>query len=108
MSLGVIKKLADERGKILAVTECGVRRGGSLAVTGNVDKKWFNKVGEICRKYGASYFMTWSNFEKLEHNFFSPYMVRKTRGHEMINDFVNFYNEPKTLFVDGIADYRSR
>lgn len=107
MSLKVIKNLADKRGKILAVTECGVRRGGSLAVTGNVDKKWFSKVGEISRKYGAAYFMTWSNFEKLEHNFFSPYMVSKTRGHEMVNDFVNFYNEPKTLFADGIADYRS-
>lgn len=106
-SLGVIEKLADERGKILAITEAGVRRGGSLAVSDNADKQWFSKVGEISRKYHASYFMTWSNFEKLEHNFFSPYMVSKTRGHEMINDFADFYNERGTLFADGIADYRS-
>lgn len=51
--------------------------------------------------------MTWSNFEKLPHNFFSPYMVSKTRGHEMVNDFVNYYNESNTLFADGLADYRS-
>lgn len=34
-------------------------------------------------------------------------MVSKTRGHEMINDFVKFYNEKGALFADGIADYRA-
>ena len=50
--------------------------------------------------------MTWSNFEKLPHNFFAPYMVSKTKGHEMVNDFVNFYNEDTSLFADGLVDYR--
>ena len=103
----IIEKLAAKHGKVMALTEAGVRRGGSLAVTGNVDKQWFSKVSAICAKHKAPYFMTWSNFEKLPHNFFSPYMVSKTRGHEMVNDFVNYYNESNTLFADGLADYRS-
>lgn len=106
-SLGVMQQVAAKHGKIIAVTEAGVRQGGSLAVTGNVDKKWFSEVAAIAERHHAPYFMTWSNFEKLPHNFFSPYMVSKTRGHEMINDFVNFYNEKNTLFADGIADYRA-
>lgn len=106
-SLGVMQQVAAKHGKIIAVTEAGVRQGGSLAVSGNVDKKWFSEVAAIAERHHAPYFMTWSNFEKLPHNFFSPYMVSKTRGHEMINDFVNFYNEKNTLFADGIADYRA-
>ena len=106
-SMEIIEKLAAKHGKVMALTEAGVRRGGSLAVTGNVDKQWFSKVSAICAKHKAPYFMTWSNFEKLPHNFFSPYMVSKTRGHEMVNDFVNYYNESNTLFADGLADYRS-
>lgn len=106
-SLGVMQQVAAQHDKVIAVTEAGVRQGGSLAVSGNVDKKWFSEVAAIAERHHAPYFMTWSNFEKLPHNFFSPYMVSKTRGHEMINDFINFYNEKGTLFADGIADYRA-
>lgn len=107
MSLNVMQQAADAHGKILALTEVGVRDGGSLAVSGNKDKKWFSDVAAMAEHHHVPYFMTWSNFEKLPHNFFAPYMVSKTRGHEMINDFVNFYNEEGTLFADGIADYRA-
>lgn len=106
-SLGIMQQVAAKHGKIIALTEAGVRQGGSLAVSGNTDKKWFSEVAAVAEKHHVPYFMTWSNFEKLPHNFFAPYMVSKTRGHEMINDFVNFYNEKGTLFADGIADYRA-
>lgn len=107
MSLDVISKVAEKHKKIVAITEAGVRDGGSLAVSGNKDKQWFSKVADIAVKHGAAYFMTWSNFEKLPHNFFAPYMVSKTKGHEMINEFVDFYNMPETIFADGITDFTS-
>lgn len=106
-SLALIHSLAEKRGKIAALTEAGVRQDGSLAVSGNKDKAWFSKVAAICSKHHAAYFMTWSNFEKLPHNFFAPYMVSKTRGHEMVDDFVRFYNEDNTLFADGLVNYRA-
>lgn len=105
-SLGLVEKLAEKHGKIPALTEAGVRQEGSLALTGNKDKDWFSKVSAICAKNHAAYFMTWSNFEKLPHNFFAPYMVSSGRGHEMINNFVDYYNEEASLFADGLVDYR--
>lgn len=100
--LDVMQKVSEKHGKLMTITEVGVRRGGSLAVTGNVDKQWFSKVAKIAVDHKVPYFMTWSNFEKLTNNFFAPYMVSKNRGHEMINEFVDFYNEPETLFADGV------
>ena len=100
--LDVMQQVSEKHGKLMTITEVGVRRGGSLAVTGNVDKQWFSKVAKIAVDHKVPYFMTWSNFEKLTNNFFAPYMVSKNRGHEMINEFVDFYNEPETLFADGV------
>lgn len=100
--LDVMQQVSAKHGKLMSITEVGVRRGGSLAVTGNVDKQWFSKVAKIAVDHKVPYFMTWSNFEKLTNNFFAPYMVSKNRGHEMINEFVDFYNEPATLFADGV------
>lgn len=104
-SLTVIGAKAKATGKVLALTETGVRKQGSLTITGNRDKQWFSHVAEIASQCGAAYMLTWANFSKLEHNFFSPYMVSETRGHEMINEFVDFYNMPKTIFADGVCDY---
>lgn len=102
-SLQVVAEAAKSCGKLPALTEVGVRQGGSLAVAGNKDKRWFSDVSVLVRKYHLPYFMTWSNFEKEQHNFFAPYMVSDTRGHEMINDFIDFYNEPSSIFADGIT-----
>lgn len=104
-SLTVIGAKAKATGKVLALTETGVRKGGSLTITGNRDKKWFGNVAEIASQCGAAYMLTWANFAKMEHNFFSPYMVSETRGHEMVNEFVDFYNMPKTIFADGVCDF---
>lgn len=101
-SLQVVSEAAKSCGKIPALTEVGVRQGGSLAVSGNKDKRWFSDVSVLVRKYHLPYFMTWSNFEKEQHNFFAPYMVSDTRGHEMINDFIDYYNESSSIFADGI------
>ena len=104
-SLNVVQAKAQASGKVMALTETGVRKEGSLSIKGNRNKRWFNQVGQIASKCGAAYMMTWANFAKLEHNFFSPYMVSETRGHEMVNEFVEFYNAPKTIFADGVCDY---
>lgn len=105
-TLTVMEKLGKERHKVIALTEAGVRKGGSLAVRDNVDKKWFSKAGKICREHKAAYYMVWANFDKEEHNFFMPYMVDDKRGHEMIDEFTSFYNEPASIFADGNTDYK--
>ena len=105
-TLAVMEKLGKERHKVTALTEAGVRRGGSLAVQNNVDKQWFSQVGNLCREHKASYYMVWANFDKEEHNFFMPYMVSENRGHEMIDEFTAFYNEPYSIFADGNTNYK--
>ena len=105
-TLTVMEKLGQTRHKAIALTEAGVRKGGSLAVHDNVDKQWFAKTGAICREHKAAYYMVWANFDKEEHNFFMPYMVADKRGHEMINEFTAFYNEPDSIFADGNTHYK--
>lgn len=104
-TLAIMQDIAQKHGKLTALTEAGVRDGGSLPLKGNRDKRWFQDVTKICLARKVPYFLTWANFEKLEHNFFQPYMVSDTRGHEMINEFIDFYNEPSTIFADGIIDF---
>lgn len=99
-----MSEAAKSCGKIPALIEVGVRQGGSLAVSGNKNKRWFSDVSTLVRKYHMPYFMTWANFAKQPHNFFehTAYMVNDTHRHEMINDFIDFYNEPSFIFADGI------
>jgi mannan endo-1,4-beta-mannosidase len=35
-----------------------------------------------------------------------PYMVDDNRGHEMINEFTDFYNAPESIFADGNTNYK--
>jgi mannan endo-1,4-beta-mannosidase len=105
LTLQSVNDAAKLHHKIPALTEVGIRDGGSLAVSNNKDKDWFSEVSKMVGKTDMPYFMVWSNFEREPHNFFAPYMVSKTRGHEMINKFVDYYNEKDSIFADGVTDY---
>ena len=52
------------------------------------------------------YYMVWANFDA-KSNFFAPYMVSATRGHEMVNEFIKFYNEESSVFADGVTFYET-
>ncbi|MBE6051471.1 MAG: mannanase [Clostridium sp.] len=104
----VIHGLAEKRGKVAAVAETGMAsaKTGAMAPSGNKCKDWFSKVGDIVSEAKLPYFLVWANFDG-KTNFFSPYMVSETRGHEMINNFIDFYNQDNTVFANGTGDYRS-
>lgn len=100
----LVEELAEERGKVAAVSETGIRINyGCLPVTGNVNKQWFQDVSEIISQYNIPYYMVWANFD--EENMFAPYMVDENRGHEMINDFIDYYNNNQSVFADGVGHY---
>ena len=102
----LVQGLAKTKNKLSALTEAGLMSGGSvLAVSGNVDKDWFNEVVNALSSTNMAYFLTWANFD--EKNFFEPYMVSATKGHEMINNFIDFYNNENSVFADGVGDYSS-
>ena len=87
----LVSKIAAEKGKIGAVSEAGG------PITKNPE--WWTKVLlEALRPYDLSYVLVWRNpFNQPVQVAFGPY-----KGCPSEQDFVNFYNDPKTLFLKDI------
>lgn len=101
----LVEDVADERGKLSAASELGVKEnGGGLSLSGNANKQWFKIVSDIISESDMPYYMTWANFNTSD-NFFAPFMVDENKGHEMINDFIDYYNDEKSVFAKQIGDY---
>ena len=98
-ALDILNDIAQERGKIYAITEIGIRTlesGGmgyyeGLAPSGNSIKNWFTLLldsmwkGEGGKR--CAYVLTWGNFSDTQ--FWVPYTMDGFR-HEMCDDFVKF------------------
>lgn len=110
-SCDIVAGLADEKGKIPAIAETGIRITGagkdSLMVTGNptTGKDWYNKLVNTASSHGIPYFLLWANFDSA--NFFIPYKFNDTMGQEMINEFISSYNNEKSVFGNGTNFYVS-
>ncbi len=111
-SCEIIKKLADDKGKIAAISEAGVRitredgtANGGLMVKNNPIKgvNWYSKVNEVARETGMPYFLIWANFS--DTNFYLPYKYDDKKGHELVNEFIDFYNEKSSVFANGTNFY---
>ena len=107
-----VKRFADEHGKVAAIAETGVRvmkADGSdnegILVKDNPIKgqNWYSKVNAIAAANGMPYFMVWANFS--DTNFYVPYKYNDTHGQELINEFIDFYNEDSSIFADGTKFY---
>ena len=102
--LSIVEQFARAHHKVAAVTETGMLVGKSaMAKRHNGYDAWFLDAMDVMRTHEMAYFLTWSNFD--ETNFDQPYMVDATRGHEMINAFIDFYNHPASIFAGQNADY---
>lgn len=104
-TLTAVDRFADEHNKLAAVTETGIlvgNKGGALAKTDNKRPDWFNEALKTIAPHKMAYFMTWANFS--EDNFDQPYLVTPKRGHQMVNEFIDFYNQPQSVFAGQIDD----
>ena len=63
-------------------------------------------MAAVARRHHIPYLMTWANFEQEEKNFYQPFMVSDTRGHELVDGFIDYYNEETSLFAGGLGDWR--
>ncbi len=105
----VVAQIAEEKGKIPAIAETGIRITGagkdSLMVTGNptTGHDWYNQVIDTAAANNIPYFLLWANFE--EANFFVPYKYNDELGQEMINEFIKAYNNDKSIFGNGTNFY---
>lgn len=103
-------KLTDEfakvHGKLFAVSEIGI---ANMQDTGNLRPQWFSEIMDIVTKpeYDCSYFMTWTNYSN--HSFYTPYVAIKNEdgtlhGHELMDPFIEFYNNEKSVFASDQKD----
>ena len=84
----IVSDLAQERGKIAAMTETGLE---SIP-----DSTWFTKKLMPVLQYQGSkiaYVMLWRNDNRMKQHFYAPYP-----GHTSVPDFLKFYNDKSTLF----------
>ena len=93
--LDIASKAAKEHGKILAFTETGLE---SLPVA-----NWYSEIlAPAIEPYPIAFVCVWRNAweqRKPEH-FYAPYP-----GHPSSESFIEFYNNPKTLFANDVKDY---
>lgn len=113
----VVSKIADEHNKIAGISECGVRvtrEDGSsdgLLVKGNPVAKeksgynWYQKVNDVAKKNNMPYYLVWANFS--DTNFYVPYKYDDTYGQEMINEFIDYYNDSSSIFGKGTNFYEN-
>lgn len=106
-TIELVHGLAEKKGKLSAVSEVGMRVGsGGTAQVGNTRRDWYNEVLNVVSGSGMPYFMVWANFDDKE-NFYVPYRMTETTGHEMINEFINFYNDERSIFAKETGDFLS-
>lgn len=107
--LSMLSTIAEEHGKIPALTEFGRNGDRTLKPSGNKSVRWFTDVIHgIEANAGArriAYMMTWVNWGL--DQFYTPYPAfGTTPAHEMLNDFQAFYADPYTVFRNDLAPTR--
>jgi len=90
----IISDLAQEKGKLAAMTETGLE-----SIT---DSTWFTKkLLPVLRYNGAklAYIMLWRNDNHMKHHFYAPFP-----GHNSVSDFLKFYHDDYTLFENDLRN----
>lgn len=82
----------EKRNKPIAVTETGLE-----AIP--IANWWTLVLLSTLEKYPVTYVVVWRNARERPDHYYAPYP-----GQESAEDFVKFYNSPKTLFVKDISN----
>ncbi|MWC29063.1 glycosyl hydrolase [Paenibacillus sp. MMS18-CY102] len=109
--LAMINKLADRKHKIATFSEFGYSPSG-MKTTGNGDLAWFTKLLQAIKAdpdaSRIAYMQTWANFN-LNGNLFVPYKDAPGLGdHELLPDFISYYQDPYTLFRGELSGVYSQ
>lgn len=108
--LQVVESFAKEHKKLVAVTETGISNEAqqgenqtALLKKDNQAKDWYNEVMKVLSETEASYFLLWADFGKKD-GYYIPYVDAVNEdgtlhGHELLDDFIRFYNEKDSVFA---------
>lgn len=97
---------AKKHNKLFAVTETGIANGSkALLPSGNKRKNWYKEILDIVTdsEFDCCYFMLWSNYSS-SGSYYTPFVVKDNGdgtlcGHEMLDPFITFYNDAKSIFA---------
>lgn len=106
-SLTEVEQLAAQHDKVATLSEVGIiaDNGICIARTGNQRLKWYDELLAHTAHHKIPYLLTWADFDT--HNFCQPFLVDKNRGHELIDSFTRFYNQPQSIFEGDNADWQT-
>jgi len=108
--LNIVERFAKEHNKLVAVTETGTAHDvvegddqTALLKQGNERRDWYREILDVVKGSSASYYLVWANFSEKD-GFYTPYVKSvkedKTKhGHEMMDDFIRFFNEDSSVFA---------
>lgn len=111
-SCPTLTKIADKHNKIPAIAEAGMRimksdksgNDGFLKENNPIlGHNWYKKVGKIALKNDMPYFLLWANFSP--YNCYIPYKYNDDYGHELSDEFIEFYNWDKSVFANEVNFY---
>ena len=86
-ALDIMTQISQTHGKAMAVTETGYE-------TVPDSLWWTGTLLPAVENYPVSYVLVWRNARERENHYYAPYP-----GQMSANDFVRFYEHPKTLFA---------
>ena len=90
--LAFMAEEGKKRNKPIALTETGLE---SIPIT-----DWWTKVlFSVLDRYPVSYVLVWRNAHDIPNHYYAPYP-----GQVSANDFVKFYENPKTIFCNDIRN----
>lgn len=113
--LNVVESFAKLHDKLVTVSETGVANDpeagsdqSALLKQGNSNKDWFTKMLDVVSDSDASYFLLWANWGK-NSSYYTPYVDEvnadgSLHGHEMLDDFISFYNDGRSIFAANQKD----
>ena len=89
-NLDMVCRIAREHDKAVAVTETGFEGI-------RTNDWWTHTLAPVLSRHPISYVLVWRNAHDKPGHFFAPYP-----GHSSVSDFVQFYNDPQTLFLRDV------
>jgi len=107
--LNVVDTFATQHGKLVAVTETGIRNNTApgdnqtaLLKQENARPDWYTEIMNAVKASNASYYLVWANFSETD-GFYTPYVKSVTdgvnHGHEMMDHFISFFNQGGSIFA---------
>lgn len=93
-ALAIISQVSKVHQKAMAVTETGYE-----TIPDSV--WWTQTLMPVIEKYPISYVLVWRNAREKKNHFYAPYP-----GQVSADDFVKFYDDPRTLFAGDMKNVK--